>query len=52
MDAGDAVTITYLDSSLPVDLRQRKLQQGYGFACKCALCEAQLKARRRVGAEE
>lgn len=41
---GDALTITYLDSSLPVDLRRRKLLLGYGFDCECEMCRDQLKA--------
>jgi len=41
--AGGGVTITYLDSSLPRQLRQRKLMGGYGFECRCAMCEAQMR---------
>ena len=51
--AGGDVTITYLDSSLPVALRRKKLLL-YGFECSCELCALQLKweaqARRRVAA--
>lgn len=35
---GDPVTITYLDSSLPLELRRKKLQSGYGFTCTCPRC--------------
>jgi hypothetical protein len=44
MAVGDHVTITYLDSSLPVQLRRRKLLLGYGFDCNCTLCQRQLKS--------
>ncbi|MEI8327013.1 MAG: SET domain-containing methyltransferase [Betaproteobacteria bacterium] len=40
--AGEPLTVTYLDSSLHVALRRRKLLLGYGFSCECALCRAQL----------
>lgn len=42
--AGDEVTITYLDSSLPVVERRARLQGSYGFQCTCPLCVAQAAA--------
>lgn len=39
LQAGQEVTITYLDSSLPYAFRARRLQLGYGFTCKCARCQ-------------
>jgi hypothetical protein len=38
LQKGDPVTITYLDSSLPLELRRKKLQAGYGFTCTCPRC--------------
>jgi SET domain-containing protein len=46
----EPLTITYLDSSLPVEFRRKKLLMGYGFDCNCELCEQQLKATRRAHA--
>ena len=36
--AGEEVTITYLDSSLPGAVRRNRLLRGYGFECKCQRC--------------
>lgn len=44
--AGGAVTITYLDSSLPLEPRRRKLLQ-YGFECRCSMCETQAGRRNK-----
>ena len=41
--ACEDVSITYLDSSLPVEFRRKKLLLGYGFDCMCTLCRLQLK---------
>ena len=38
--AGDEVTISYIDESLPYGERQEALQD-YGFVCCCPLCEQQ-----------
>ena len=43
---GQELSITYLDSSLPVELRRRKLLLGYGFDCMCTLCRSQLKRQQ------
>jgi hypothetical protein len=43
IDVGTPLTITYLDSSLPVDLRRKKLLLGYGFDCECELCRSQMR---------
>lgn len=40
--AGEEVTITYLDSSLPAAVRRNRLLRGYGFECKCQRCAAGL----------
>jgi hypothetical protein len=48
---GDALTITYLDSSLPVDLRRKKLLLGYGFDCECAMCREQQRALLKTRAQ-
>ena len=42
VEVGEQLTITYLDSSLPIELRRRKLLLGYGFDCLCLLCRTQL----------
>jgi len=36
---GEQITISYLDSSLPYALRNRKLFMGYGFKCECSRCK-------------
>ena len=38
LGAGEEVTITYLDSSLPGAVRRNRLLRGYGFECKCQRC--------------
>ena len=38
MAAGEELRITYIDSSEPVDKRQRDLRYAYGFVCGCAAC--------------
>lgn len=38
--AGEEVTISYIDESLPYELRQNALQD-YGFLCCCPLCQEQ-----------
>ena len=38
--AGDELTISYIDESLPFDQRQEALQD-YGFVCQCRLCQQQ-----------
>lgn len=45
---GEEVTVTYLDSSLDVGIRQAKLRL-YGFECRCALCVRQLAEARAKG---
>lgn len=41
MHQGEELTITYLDSSMPVEERQEHLAMGYGFRCECQLCMEQ-----------
>lgn len=41
---GAELTIAYLDCSAPLAERRRKLLSGYGFTCKCELCESQAAA--------
>ena len=36
--AGEQLTITYIDSSLPTAERQDLLDKGYGFQCNCFMC--------------
>ena len=38
--AGEEVTISYIDETLPYSERQEALQD-YGFQCRCPLCEQQ-----------
>ena len=46
------LTITYLDSSTPVNIRRVQLYHSYGFECQCTLCQQQLrdieKEKRKV----
>ncbi|GJE99629.1 SET domain-containing protein [Phanerochaete sordida] len=44
VDPGEELTLPYLDPALPFDIRQRALQESYGFACNCALCTFQRAA--------
>lgn len=43
VQSGEELTITYLDSSMAVNVRRGKLLHGYGFECRCATCNAQMK---------
>lgn len=36
--AGEQLTISYVDSGLPLAARSAQLQFGYGFACRCPRC--------------
>ena len=40
LEAGDEVTISYVPSRFPPNLRRLHLTQRYGFACACERCEA------------
>ena len=42
--AGDEITISYIDESLPYEERQEALQD-YGFVCHCPLCQQQQRSR-------
>lgn len=44
---GDELTITYLDSSMPVALRRRRLYHNYGFECGCDMCRRQLEEEKQ-----
>ncbi|TXT05059.1 hypothetical protein VHUM_03879 [Vanrija humicola] len=44
---GDECTISYVDLSLPWDVRRQALRDGYGFWCECVRCE-----RERVEEEK
>lgn len=46
IEIGDELTITYMDSALPVSERRAHLKRGYGFLCECALCRAQIGGGR------
>jgi hypothetical protein len=50
--AGEELSITYLDSSLPVNVRRGKLHHGYGFECGCAMCLRQMKELQASKAAE
>ena len=52
ISAGEDVTITYLDSSLGVVDRRKRLLAGYGFPCSCAMCTMQLRAATTLRARE
>lgn len=49
--AGEEVTISYVDESLPYELRQEALQD-YGFLCCCPLCHNQQQQCAEVQAEQ
>ena len=38
IEAGEELSITYVDAGLPRETRQRTLLQGYGFTCMCPAC--------------
>jgi hypothetical protein len=43
---GDELTITYLDSSLPLKERRARLRAAYGFDCACDMCARQEREER------
>ena len=44
--AGEMLTITYVDGTLPVDGRQERLRSQYLFTCACSLCVAEAARNR------
>ena len=44
IEAGEELSITYVDAGLPRETRQRTLLQGYGFTCMCPACAARVMA--------
>ncbi|CDS13365.1 hypothetical protein LRAMOSA05543 [Lichtheimia ramosa] len=42
------LTISYVDTSLPVAARRKKLLEDYFFECTCTRCESELVAGRKV----
>ncbi|KAG2219217.1 hypothetical protein INT45_004577, partial [Circinella minor] len=42
----DPLTISYIDSSLPVSARRQKLKQDYYFDCQCARCINELSVKK------
>ena len=38
INAGDELSITYIDANLQTSERLRALRHGYGFECKCERC--------------
>ena len=38
IDAGEELSITYIDADAAVGMRQEELQWGYGFLCQCPTC--------------
>ena len=45
--AGEELTISYVDAGLDVDTRRRALRHGYGFECRCARCDRDMRASGR-----
>lgn len=45
--AGEALSITYIDSGLGVTERQAQLHYGYGFNCACETCREELAGAPR-----
>ncbi|CEM06620.1 unnamed protein product [Vitrella brassicaformis CCMP3155] len=50
--AGEEILQSYIDEAKPLELRQKQLQQDYGFTCQCPKCRTQaamkLLQRRRM----
>jgi hypothetical protein len=44
VQAGEQVTISYIDASLEVEERRALLKHSYGFDCSCARCEEEVAA--------
>eukprot|EP00947_MAST-08B_sp_MAST-8B-sp1_P002621 g2621.t1 len=42
IEAGEEVTVSYIDCSLPVAQRQESLSYFYGFQCNCSRCMAEV----------
>ena len=38
VDPGEQLTLSYIDTSLPLHKRRQALEQGYGFRCRCPRC--------------
>ncbi len=38
IEAGEELTVSYLDQTLPRAQRQQRLSFAYGFSCRCARC--------------
>ncbi len=38
IDAGEELTIAYIDVQAPLSHRREQLSFGYGFMCECELC--------------
>lgn len=49
--AGEEITISYVDESLPYELRQEALQD-YGFLCCCPLCQEQQQQCAELQAQQ
>ncbi|KAI8149895.1 hypothetical protein BJV82DRAFT_707680 [Fennellomyces sp. T-0311] len=43
VSAGDPLTISYIDASLPVSARRQKLREDYYFDCQCDRCIREMK---------
>ncbi|KAI9488429.1 hypothetical protein BDB00DRAFT_848031 [Zychaea mexicana] len=47
VNAGDPLTISYIDSSLPVSTRRQLLRQDYYFDCQCNRCIKELSSQKK-----
>ncbi|CAL1709203.1 unnamed protein product [Somion occarium] len=45
---GDQVFVSYVDTSVPRDLRQKELKETYNFVCHCSLCIRQTEVDPRT----
>ena len=48
MAAGEEVTISYVDQSLPLAQRRSIIKEHYGFECDCARCADEARAELRA----
>ena len=46
--AGEEVTISYVDQSLPLAQRRSIIKEHYGFECDCARCADEARAELRA----
>eukprot|EP00730_Choanoeca_flexa_P014322 TRINITY_DN6223_c0_g1_i2.p1 TRINITY_DN6223_c0_g1~~TRINITY_DN6223_c0_g1_i2.p1 ORF type:complete len:405 (+),score=80.45 TRINITY_DN6223_c0_g1_i2:177-1391(+) len=48
VEAGESLTLSYLELTLPSKARQALLLDHYGFACQCPRCEREAQAKQQA----